>query len=66
MLVVVAVDWKLLERKVLAVLAVAVQEIMVLAQTPRVVRLTLVEEVEVQAKEQAVRQLMVAKAAPVS
>jgi len=40
MLVAVAVDWKLLELKVLAVLAVAVQEIMVLAQTPRVVRLT--------------------------
>tara|TARA_R110002126_G_scaffold261614_1_gene404490 strand:- start:32 stop:229 length:198 start_codon:yes stop_codon:yes gene_type:complete len=63
MLVAVAVDWKARERKVLAALAVVAQEIMVLAQTARAVRLTLVEEVAVQAKELAVRQLMEVQAA---
>jgi hypothetical protein len=40
MLVAVAVDWKARERKVLAALEVVAQEIMALAQTPQVVRLT--------------------------
>jgi len=66
MLVVAVVDWKAQERKVLVALVGVVLEIMVLAQTAQVVRLTLVGVVVVLAKEQARRQLMAATAAPVS
>jgi hypothetical protein len=56
--VVVAVDWKPLELKVLAGLEVAVLEIMVLAQTEQMVLPTLEVVVAVLAKELVGHQLL--------